>query len=74
MDAVVYDKAILGHMIKDYGWRELEILPQTLLRYDYAIALPHGSPLRERINLALLRVIHQPAWEKTVKRYLGTDN
>jgi polar amino acid transport system substrate-binding protein len=73
VEAVVYDKAILGHMIKDYGWRELEILPQTLLRYDYAIALPHGSPLREGINQALLRAIQQPVWEKTLKRYLGTE-
>jgi ABC-type amino acid transport substrate-binding protein len=73
VEAVVYDKTILSHMIKDYGWGEIEILPQTLLWYDYAIALPPGSPLREPINQALLRAIHQPAWEETVKRYLGAD-
>ena len=74
VEAVVYDKTILSHMTKDYGWREIEILPQTLLHYNYAIALPHGSLLREPINQALLRVIHQPVWEKTVKRYFDSDH
>lgn len=74
IETVVYDKAILSHMIKEYGWREIEILPQTLLRYDYAIALPHGSLLRESINQALLYVIHQPVWEKTTKRYFEAEH
>ena len=73
VEAVVYDKTILSHMMKDYGWQEIEILPQTLLWYDYAIALRMAA-LREPVNQALLRAIHQPVWEKTVKRYLGTDN
>jgi hypothetical protein len=47
IEAVVYDKAVLGHTIKEYAWREIELLPHTLLRYNYAIALPHGSLLRE---------------------------
>jgi polar amino acid transport system substrate-binding protein len=74
VEAVVFDRAILSYMIQDYGWRDIEILPQTLLRYDYAIGLPHGSALREPINQALLRTIHQPIWEKTLKRYLGADS
>ncbi len=74
IETVVYDKAILGHMIKEYGWREIDLLPQTLLRYNYAIALPHGSHLREPINQALLRAIHQPGWEKTVERYFQANH
>jgi hypothetical protein len=44
VEAVVYDKTILGHMIKDYGWHELDVLPQTLAVHDYAIALPECRP------------------------------
>jgi polar amino acid transport system substrate-binding protein len=40
IDAVVYNKAILDYMIKDYGWKDLAVLPHTLLSEDYAIVLP----------------------------------
>ena len=63
--------AILGYMIKQYGWRELQILPHTLAVRDYAIALPTDSPLKEPINRALLKVIHRPDWKEVVQRYVG---
>ena len=31
IDAVVHNKAILDYMIKDYGWKDLAVLPHTLL-------------------------------------------
>src|SRR5215510_3868018 len=70
VEAVVYDKTILGHMIKDYGWHELDVLPQTLAVHDYAIALPRGSSFRKPINRALLQIIYDPAWEEMVQRYI----
>jgi ABC-type amino acid transport substrate-binding protein len=70
VEAVVYDKTVLGHMIKDYGWHELDVLPQTLAIHDYAIALPGGSPFRKPINRALLQIIYDPAWEEMVQRYI----
>jgi polar amino acid transport system substrate-binding protein len=73
VDAVVYDKAILSHMIKDFGWGDIEILPHTILRHEYALAVPNGSPLRERINQSLLRIIHQPGWDRVLKRYFATE-
>ncbi len=30
VNALIHEKAILGHMIKEYGWRELHMLPHTL--------------------------------------------
>jgi polar amino acid transport system substrate-binding protein len=53
VEAVVYNKAILEYMIKDYGWKGLAVLPQTLLVEDYALVFPSGSPLREPVNHAL---------------------
>jgi polar amino acid transport system substrate-binding protein len=70
VEAVVYNKAILGYMIKDYDWKELSVLPQTLLVEDYPIVLPSGSPLREPINRALLQTIYSPAWKTAVQRYV----
>jgi polar amino acid transport system substrate-binding protein len=71
VEALVYERPILGHMIKQYGWRELQILGHTLAVRDYALALPAGSPLKEPINRALLTVIHRPEWRDVVQRYVG---
>ena len=47
------------------------ILPHTLAVHDYAIALPAGSPIKESINRALLKVVHRPEWKDVVQRYVG---
>jgi hypothetical protein len=56
-------------LTKDYGWKELSVLPQTLLVEDYALVLPSSSPLREPLSRALLHLIHSPAWKATGQRY-----
>jgi polar amino acid transport system substrate-binding protein len=71
VQALVYEKAILGHMIKEYGWRELQVLPHTLAVRDYAIALPTDSPIKEAVNRSLLKVVHRPDWKDLVQRYVG---
>jgi ABC-type amino acid transport substrate-binding protein len=72
VQALVHERAILGHMISGYGWRELEVLPHTLAVRDYAIAVPTDSALKEPINRALLKVVHGPDWKDMVQRYVGT--
>jgi ABC-type amino acid transport substrate-binding protein len=74
VDALIYEKAILGHMIKEYGWRELQVLPHTLAVREYAIAVPTDSPLKEPINRALLKVVYGPAWKDVVQRYVGATD
>jgi polar amino acid transport system substrate-binding protein len=74
VQALVYEKPILGHMITEYGWRELQVLPHTLAVRDYAIALPTDSPLKEPINRALLKVVQGPDWKDLVRRYVGASD
>ncbi len=74
VQALVYEKPILGHMITEYGWRELQVLPHTLAVRDYAIALPTDSPLKEPINRALLKIVQGPGWRDLVKRYFGATD
>lgn len=71
VDALIHERAILDYMIKQYGWRELKVLPHTLAVRDYAIALPVNSPIKEPINRALLKVVHRPGWRDVVERYVG---
>lgn len=72
VQALIYEKAILGYMIKEYGWRELHILPHTLAIREYAIALPSDSLIREPINRALLKAMHGADWKDFTQRYVGT--
>ena len=74
VEALIYERPILGHMIKQYGWRELEILPHVLAVRDYAIALPAESPLKEPINRALLKIVHGPQWKDAVQHYVGSSD
>jgi polar amino acid transport system substrate-binding protein len=71
IEAVIYNKAILDYMIKDYGWKELAVLPHTLLVEDYTSVLPTGSEPREPMNRALLQTIYSPAWKTALQRYVN---
>ena len=71
VEAVVSSKAILGHMLKEYGWKDVSVLPHTLVVEDYALLLPSGSPLRVAINRAVLHTVYSAAWKATVQRYMA---
>lgn len=71
VDALVYERAVLGHMIKEYGWKDLKLLPHTVASTDYALALPAGSPLTEDVNRALLAIVQRPEWREVAQRYVG---
>ncbi len=72
VDATVYDRPILRYLTH-HGKGGLAVLPQTFARQDYAIALPQGSALREPIDLAMLEIIADPAWQNVLERYLGNE-
>jgi len=74
VQALIFEKAILGYMVKEYGWRNMQILPHTLAVNDYAIAMPTDSPLKESVNRALLKVVQGPRWREIVQRYFGTND
>lgn len=69
LDAVVYDAPILRSLTSQGG--KIRVLPHILRREHYALALPQGSPLRVRLNKALLEVLESPAWTTLRSRYLG---
>jgi ABC-type amino acid transport substrate-binding protein len=71
VDAVVYDAPLLKYLVRSQFAGRVDVLPVTFERQDYGFALPPGSPLREPINRALLRVIRSEAWSANVRRYLG---
>lgn len=70
VEAVVYDAPILRYQVV-HDHPELHVLSGTFERQDYAIAMPTGSPLREQVNRAILRVISKRSWDTTLEDYLG---
>jgi polar amino acid transport system substrate-binding protein len=75
LDAIVSDSAFLSYRInqgKQQGkFESLTVLPYELEAQNYALILTEGSPLRERINRALLSVRAQPDWRKIIAEYTG---
>jgi ABC-type amino acid transport substrate-binding protein len=70
-DAMVYDAPLLQYLVSQQFGDQLQVLPNTFQRQDYAIALAPGSELRERINRVLVQRIQSPQWKDTLYRYLG---
>ncbi len=73
VDAVVHDAPILQYLARENYHGRIAVLPHTFIRQDYAIALPQGSPLREKLNLVLEMEIRSPRWQELVGRYLGDE-
>lgn len=75
LDAIVSDAAFLKYRInrgKQQGqFKSLTVLPNELEAQNYAFILAEDSPLRERINRAMLTVRAQREWREKVAEYLG---
>jgi ABC-type amino acid transport substrate-binding protein len=72
-DAVVHDEPILRYEIAEGFAQQLRVLPFTVRRQDYGIALTRGSDIREPVNIALLEIIRSDDWVATLNGYLGAD-
>jgi len=57
LDAMVYDAPVLRYLVSNELNGTLQVLPKTFERQYYAIGLPQGSELRERINRVLAQRI-----------------
>jgi len=71
IDALVYDAPILRYLANEHYRGTIHVLPNRFERQDYGIGLPTGSPLREPINQALLKIISAPEWQEMLRHYLG---
>lgn len=75
LDAIVSDAAFLQFRInrgqQQGQFKSLTVLPYELEPQNYAFVLVEDSPLRERINRALLTVRMQPGWRDQVLQYIG---
>jgi ABC-type amino acid transport substrate-binding protein len=71
--AIVHDLPLLRYHAHSHPEWAIQILPRTLVRESYAIALPTGSPLREPLNRKLLEVLRSPEWQALRLQYVGSQ-
>lgn len=72
IDAFAFNEAILKYLVGAQFPIRLRVLPDTFDHYYVSMAMPPGSPLRERINRSLLNVMATHDWSRIMNRYLGT--
>ncbi len=73
LDAFVYDKPLLTWTARKDFLDDVEVLDTLFDRQNYAIAVPAGSGLRTRINVAMIDGLREPWWRDVLIRYLGRD-
>jgi ABC-type amino acid transport substrate-binding protein len=70
-DAIVYDAPVLRFYANNEGQGKVQLVGPVFRPENYGIALPPDSPLRERINLALLEVIENGEYDETYVEWFG---
>jgi polar amino acid transport system substrate-binding protein len=70
-DAIVFDAPVLLFYSQNQGYGLVKVVGPTFQAEDYGIALPTGSPLRESINAALLRLKSSGRYEKIYEQWFG---
>jgi ABC-type amino acid transport substrate-binding protein len=70
---VVFGRPILAWLVRQDHPNELQVLGLDLDPLSYAIALPLDSPLRRKLNIALVDTTRSSWWREVVGRYLGAE-
>ena len=70
IDAFVYDRPLLNWMVMQQFPETLRVLDFTVDSLNYAIALPKGSTLMDRLNIAVLDETESDWWQQTLFQYL----
>ena len=71
IDAFVQDEHVLRYQVKKDFPGRVQVLPGTYDEYFVSIAMQEESPLRKKINRALLKFMQTQQWTELMNRYLG---
>ena len=70
--AIVYDAPVLRYYLNSRDDENVQIVGPVFEPEKYGIALPSGSPLREPINQAILRLQEDGTYQQLYTRWFGT--
>ena len=69
--AVVYDAPILRYYLTENAGANFQLVGEVFEKQDYGFALQQGSPLRKRINTALLTLGEQGFFSDLDKKWFA---
>ena len=70
VDAFVYDRPLLNWIVMQQFPETLRVLDFTVDSLNYAIAMPKGNRLLDRLNIAVLQETESDWWQQTLFQYL----
>jgi ABC-type proline/glycine betaine transport system substrate-binding protein/ABC-type amino acid transport substrate-binding protein len=71
VEAVVYDAPVLQHYASKKGYGKVRVVGLIFKEKSYGIVLPENSELRDRINIALLKLMESGVYEQLNKKWFG---
>jgi polar amino acid transport system substrate-binding protein len=71
VDAIVYDAPVLQYRAQHAGKGTERVVGKIFRPESYGIAVPDGSPLKEKVNSALLAMKDEGAFEVLRSKYFG---
>lgn len=74
LDAFVGVEPVLRYEIANSFAGRLRVVGVPFTRADYVFAFPNGSPMRRKVNQAILAHIETDAWQATLRHYLGANS
>lgn len=72
VDAIVFDAPVLQHYASSRGKGKVKVVGLLFQEQNYGIALPFQSPYREKINIALLKLIESGVYQEIVDKWFGS--
>ncbi len=70
-DALVFDAPILQHYVKEHGTGTFRTVGPRFEEHDYGMIVPEGSPWREKINRALLRLVESGEYDRLQRQWFA---
>jgi len=74
VEAIVGETETLSFIIRESGKGRIKIVGPLFDEFDFGIALPNGSPIREDLNTAILRMREAGDIERIKDRWIGTHD
>ncbi|MGM0644077.1 MAG: glutamine ABC transporter substrate-binding protein GlnH [Thermodesulfobacteriota bacterium] len=71
-DAAMHDTPNVLYFIKEAGGGKVKAVGPDVKAAQYGIAFPSGSELREKVNIALLKMIEDGSYAELYKKWFGT--
>ena len=72
VDAVVFDAPVLQHYALKKGKGRVKVVGLVFQQQNYGIALQVDSPLREAINIALLKLVESGVYKEIHDKWFGS--